>query len=185
MEQFTRECLELDAPASDSDTLNPEQLMKRVYGSAATLVKDTLDLEGAVVVDVSNFEVLHTTPTDPNSDTPPTKLYHGDLFNSGTAFNAPRTSADSSDDYDTDEKVGVMTGESRYEFGKIPALPVLGIAENIGVSPGRANEPLSGEAHAKLASFLATYPDGRIYERVVPSCFKGIIPSSIQYAMGE
>jgi hypothetical protein len=60
MEQFTRECLEFDRPASEPVTLSPEQNMKRVYTNAASLVKNTLDLEAAIVVDVSNFEVWHT-----------------------------------------------------------------------------------------------------------------------------
>jgi hypothetical protein len=86
--------------------------------------------------------------------------------------------ADSSDD------AAETTSESRHEYGRIPPLPILGSAENSTTPPPGRNEPLSGEAHAKLASFFATYPDGRMYERVVPSCFRGIVPANLQYAMG-
>lgn len=180
MEQFTRECLELDgSSAQSSEGLSPEQSMKRVYSNAATLVKNTLDLEGAVVVDVSNFEVLHTTSGSLGST--PVKSYHGDVFSSATpSASTPggKAANDSSDD------AADQTGENRYEFGRIPSLPVLGLAEPSTSPPAARNEPLSGEAHAKLASFLANFPDGRIYERMVPSCFRGIVPNNIQYAMG-
>lgn len=178
MEQFTRECLELDGSSAQSPETSPEQNMKRVYSNAATLVKNTLDLEGAVVLDVSNFEVLHTTGGPAGSS--PIKTYHGDLFSSTLASSSPggKTLNDSSDD------AADQTGEKRHEFGRIPALPVLGAAENASSPHTTRNEPLSGEAHAKLASFLANFPDGRIYERVVPSCFRGIVPNNLQYAMG-
>lgn len=173
MEQFTRECLELDGPASELESLSPEQNMKRVYSSAANLVKSTLDLEGAVVVDVSNFEVLHTSSGGTGASI--TKTYHGDLFSSNMSASSPRNT-------DSDES-GDVSGEKRHEFGRIPALPVLGSAENSSPAPERS-EPLSGEAHAKLAAFLANFPDGRIYERIVPACFRGIVPTNLQYAMG-
>jgi hypothetical protein len=171
MEQFTRECLELDGQASELDTLSPEQNMKRVYANAAFLVKTTLDLEGAVVVDVSNFEALHTTG---ESGSPPLKRYHGDFFKASSS--AKMT--------DSDDDAAETSGEKLHEYGRIPPLPVLGSAKNSTTPPAESHEPLSGEAHAKLASFLATYPDGRIYERVVPSCFRGIVPANLQYAMG-
>jgi len=37
--------------------------MERIYDRAAKLVKRTLDVEGAVLIDVSNFEeLIHITP---------------------------------------------------------------------------------------------------------------------------
>lgn len=175
MEQFTRECLELDRPASIPDSLSPDQNMKRVHTNAASLVRRTLDLEGAVVVDVSNFEVLRARTGE--TDSPPLKSYHGNLFKSNVASSSTRTT-DSSDD------AAETTGEKRHEYGRIPPLPVLGSAENSTSPPAGRDEPLSGEAHARLASFLATYPDGRVYEHAVPSCFRGIVPANLQYAMG-
>lgn len=174
MEQFTRDCLELDGLASEPDALSPEQNMKRVYTNAASLVKTTLDLEGAIVVDVSNFEALHTIG---ESGSPPLKSYHGDFFKSNSASSSAKLT-DSSDD------AAETNGEKLHQYGRIPPLPVLGCAKNSTTPPLGHNEPLSGEAHAKLASFLATYPDGRIYERVVPLCFRDIVPANLQYAMG-
>jgi len=62
MERFSRECLEIDGDASDTE--RPDLLgatsMDRVYDRAAKLVKRTLDVEGVIVMDVSHCEVLET-----------------------------------------------------------------------------------------------------------------------------
>jgi hypothetical protein len=56
MERFTRECLQVDSEASssgDSQKLFSYAAMERIYSRAADLVKQTLDVEGACVMDVS------------------------------------------------------------------------------------------------------------------------------------
>lgn len=65
MEQFSRECLEIDSETHEqqsqqADRANPivGSSMDRVYDRAAKLVKRTLDVEGVIVVDVSHCEVL-------------------------------------------------------------------------------------------------------------------------------
>lgn len=62
MEQFSRECLEIDTPANQS--AHPDSVggssMDRVYDRAAKLVKRTLDVEGVTVMDVSHCEVLES-----------------------------------------------------------------------------------------------------------------------------
>jgi hypothetical protein len=64
MEQFTRECLEIDTqPVSEPGVrLSPSTFaMDRVYERAAKLVQKTLDVSGAIVMDVSHSEVVETT----------------------------------------------------------------------------------------------------------------------------
>lgn len=58
MEEFTRECLELDVR---SDPSKPEKAVKmeQVYARAAQLVHSTLDLDGCVIFDISQFEQTH------------------------------------------------------------------------------------------------------------------------------
>lgn len=65
MEQFTRECLEVDKHANDenSEFRQPQPgstSMEQIYIRAAKLVKRTLDVEGAIVMDVSHVDVLET-----------------------------------------------------------------------------------------------------------------------------
>ena len=65
MEQFTRECLEIDNEDNASGQASFKAgTMDRVYERAARLVKKTLDVEGATVMDVSHFDVLETTKAE-------------------------------------------------------------------------------------------------------------------------
>ncbi|CDO74916.1 hypothetical protein BN946_scf184988.g23 [Trametes cinnabarina] len=63
MEQFTRECLEVDKQADEE---KPETRpvgttsMEQIYVRAARLVKRTLDVEDAIIMDVSHVDVLET-----------------------------------------------------------------------------------------------------------------------------
>ncbi|GJJ08274.1 hypothetical protein Clacol_002484 [Clathrus columnatus] len=77
MEQFTRECLEIDTQAQKGDPrlLLSSTSMEKIYDRAAKLVKRTLDVEGAVLIDVSTFEEFDTH----NSETSPSVLlYYSD-----------------------------------------------------------------------------------------------------------
>ncbi|TBU49766.1 hypothetical protein BD309DRAFT_850823 [Dichomitus squalens] len=63
MEQFTRECLEVDKHVNDEKPEVPQPgstSMEQIYTRAAKLVKRTLDVEGAIVMDVSHVDVLET-----------------------------------------------------------------------------------------------------------------------------
>jgi hypothetical protein len=67
MEQFSRECLEIDTAAQTQKMerdLFVNSSMDKIYDRAAKLVKRTLDVEGVVIVDVSHCEVLETTSTE-------------------------------------------------------------------------------------------------------------------------
>jgi hypothetical protein len=63
MEQFSRECLEIETKVGDhieKQGLTVGASMERVYDRAAKLVKRTLDVEGVIVMDISHREVLET-----------------------------------------------------------------------------------------------------------------------------
>ncbi|KAH9029846.1 Fph type histidine kinase [Lactarius pseudohatsudake] len=68
MEQFTRECLEIDSEtSSETEATQPVKTrlsMDRVYQHAAKLVKKTLDVEGALVMDMSHGEILETVSAE-------------------------------------------------------------------------------------------------------------------------
>ncbi|KAG8906833.1 His Kinase A domain containing protein [Tulasnella sp. 403] len=163
MERFTRECLEMDVPP-DGERRNTEASMQKVYQEATTLVKKTLDVDGALVLDVSHFEAAETLDSQGKRK----MFYHGDLFEATptglSGEHSPRG--------------GPL--ERRPEFTPIPALPILGADEETS-NPLRG-QPFSGEEHAKLSKFLSTCPEGKIYERL-PSCFRRLMPQNIQYAM--
>ncbi|KAL0577654.1 hypothetical protein V5O48_004343 [Marasmius crinis-equi] len=98
MEQFSRECLEIDmeqqseaerspghnrssqpSPEPKSPAESPELLMPssmdRVYDRAAKLVQRTLDVEGVIVMDVSHCEVLESMSGEGSVSV---VLHHGD-----------------------------------------------------------------------------------------------------------
>jgi len=63
MEEFSRECLEIETNVEDhmeKQGLTVGSSMERVYDRAAKLVKRTLDVEGVIVMDISHCEVLET-----------------------------------------------------------------------------------------------------------------------------
>jgi hypothetical protein len=77
MEQFTRECLEIDTQAQKGDPrlLLSSTSMEKIYDRAAKLVKRTLDVEGAVLIDVSSFEEYDTLDSETALSV---LLYHSD-----------------------------------------------------------------------------------------------------------
>ncbi|KZO91573.1 hypothetical protein CALVIDRAFT_521478 [Calocera viscosa TUFC12733] len=170
MEHFTRECLEMDTNEPDS--------MNRVYDRAAKLVKRTLDVEGALVLDISHLELMEIT--DDNGK--PSILFHGDPYgptSAPTSSSAPNPPVPGAPN-------GTQANQTllhrKYEFGSIPPLPVLGSAET-AVDPDQRARGLTAIEHAKLSDFLVNYPDGKIYEGLVPLCFRHMLPNNIQYAM--
>ena len=66
MESFCLECLQVD---KETETQDPHALltsgsMEKVYDRAAKLIQGTLDVEGAIVMDVSHFDVIETTKAE-------------------------------------------------------------------------------------------------------------------------
>jgi hypothetical protein len=158
MEQFSRECLEIDSepvgghphahaahgkrePRDDEpgdgvehardppDLMGPASSMDTVYDRAAKLVQRTLDVEGVVVMDVSHYEVLETMSAE---GTVSVVLHHGD-----------------------------------------PDVPT-------------STRTLSVEEYGRLNEFFARYPEGKICEGIVPPTFRLFLPQAhIQYALSE
>jgi hypothetical protein len=80
MEQFSRECLEIDEEVYDRASSNlPEPVaeapMEKIYDRAAKLVKRTLDVEGVIVMDVFHCEVPEKVENEGNISI---ALHHGD-----------------------------------------------------------------------------------------------------------
>ncbi|KAF8896214.1 hypothetical protein BD779DRAFT_1668047 [Infundibulicybe gibba] len=80
MEQFSRECLEIDTEGQAQNKEDRPDLivgasMDKVYDRAAKLVKRTLDVEGVIVMDVSLCEVLESMNTE---GTVSVVMHHGD-----------------------------------------------------------------------------------------------------------
>ncbi|KAF9648803.1 hypothetical protein BDM02DRAFT_3095826, partial [Thelephora ganbajun] len=66
MEQFTRECLEIDKDNGENSgqNLTLATPMDQIYERAAKLIKRTLDVEGSAVMDVSHVQVLENVNSE-------------------------------------------------------------------------------------------------------------------------
>ncbi|KAF8623646.1 hypothetical protein AX17_007345 [Amanita inopinata Kibby_2008] len=81
MEQFSRECLEIDLENQGQYKDGRPGLfagppMDKVYDNAAKLVKRTLDVEGVIVMDISHCEVLESLSAEGSVSV---TMHHGEL----------------------------------------------------------------------------------------------------------
>ena len=126
MEQFTRECLEIDSESPEAEAsqrVKNTLSMDRVYQRAAKLVKKTLDVEGALVMDMSHGEVLETVGAEANMSV----IVH------------------SAEDTTTHQ--------------------------------------VQGDACVRIWDMFLKYPDGRIFEALVPAPLRPFVPNGTQYAL--
>jgi hypothetical protein len=127
MEQFTRECLEIDSETGPDTTasrrIQNTLSMDRVYQRAAKLVKKTLDVEGALVMDMSHGEVLETVGAEANMS------------------------------------LIVHSAEDTTTY------------------------PVQGDVCIRIWEMFLKYPDGRIFEALVPVPLRPFVPNGTQYAL--
>lgn len=169
MERFTRECLELDN-AAEANPATANASMEKVYESAAKLVCRTLQLTGSMVLDLSQFEPVEITGPDGK----PTTVYQADPYDMGSM---------TSDDEPHMLEHGY--GDSNRPFGPLPPWSIMGMAEvHPEAVPGRDHAASSIE-HVRLSDFLKKYPEGKTYERVVPSWIRHVLPKGVQFAMSR
>jgi hypothetical protein len=169
MEQFTRECLEIESDVNDLDhpltsgdgrvgadldsniivTGHLGSSMEKVYDRAAKLVKRTLDVEGVLVMDVSQCEMMFES----------------------------------------------LSGNARSSGGSVVGSGGGGAGETVGSvsitmhhgEPGMemTRRQLMVEEGRNLMRFFDRFPEGRISEGIVPQSFKPFLPTHVQYALSE
>ncbi|KAF8689033.1 Domain present in phytochromes and cGMP-specific phosphodiesterases, partial [Rhizoctonia solani] len=183
MERFTRECLELEESGSPNGTS-----MEKVYDRASKLVsayiyfghkilrdsqvKRALDLEGATVLDIANFECVESF----NEDGTKSYSYRGDTFTDSSHGPAPISASPSMHASDK------VSGPANRPFEQISPPAVLGASHTN--FKAKHVHTLSGADHERLSLFLANYPDGKIYEHITPSYLRDwAIPSNATYSM--
>lgn len=131
--------------------------MERVYERAARLVKRTLDVEGAVVMDVSTFDVLETTKAEGALSI---VCHHAEC--------APAVSASS---------MNPSPGASSTASGSVS-----GTTCEI-VHTGPTTHTVSPEERPLFMEFFAKHPEGKIAEGIVPRAFRALLPTRVQHAL--
>jgi GAF domain-containing protein len=90
MEEFSRECLEIDAAADLSEATGQQDFglpsMDQVYERAARLIKRTLDVEGVMVMDISYSDVIEMNAI-PSEGTVPVLVHTHDSKAGSTSKN--------------------------------------------------------------------------------------------------
>jgi len=114
MEQFARECLEMESEANNDKDVNLSTnfSMDKVYERAAMLVQKTLDVEGAVVMDVSHGDVLETINAGSNVSI---------IVHSATGSTGPVAHQLSADEYTKLYDTFVKYPDGRISEGLVPA----------------------------------------------------------------
>ena len=177
-ERFTKAVVERDTTANVS--------LNVIYQEAASLIQKTLDVDGALILDLSAFELVETTDDDGKTSF----RFQADQYvdmggENGNSAGGSNSNAAVDDEGDltpgTDSRpVHFLSRQDSAH--SIPTLPVLGTAESLPAPKSRIR-PLTAPEHQKIAAWLKEYPNGKIYERVVPAWMRHMVPPSIQYAM--
>lgn len=162
----------MDVASAEATAEQAAAKMNQVYERAAKLVVKTLDVDGCVIFDLTQFEMIEMTEPDGGVS----KVYRADPYNLGVPDHSHQEDDSLAGDNSIFERSGV--------FGAIPSLPVLGAAES-GAGPGTRTCSLSGSEHEKLSKFFNAHRDGRIYEDVVPSWVRQLLPPALKYAMSK
>lgn len=169
MERFTKEVVEMDTTANATLTV--------VYQQAASLIQKTLGVDGALVLDLSAFDLVECTDHDGKLSF----RFQADQFQEEKQAQTVELVEDDNVTPGTESRPTNFL-ERQNSAGPISALPVLGASESFP-APKDRNRELTGLEHHKFAAWLKEFPNGKIYERVVPSWFRHMLPPGIQYAM--
>jgi len=136
--------------------------MDKVYQQAAQLVQKTLDVDGALVLDLSAFELVEI----PSQDGLSTDFhYQADPYQIDASTTNGAGAGEDGEETPGKENPPFLARAS--SFGPIPGMQILGSSELVA-TPESRSKLVSGVEHHKLAEWLKEYPDGKIYEKVSP-----------------
>lgn len=160
--------------------------MDRVYERAARLVKRTLDVEGAVVMDVSTFDVLETTKAEGALSIVCHHAQCASTHHSSTSVSNPTPSVIS-----TNTNVSNPSGSAgggNAETGGVntvlsPSPPGSVLPNEQVVHTGPMTHTVSPEERPLFMEFFAKHPEGKIAEGIVPRAFRALLPTRVQHAL--
>lgn len=139
--------------------------MDKVYTDAARLIQKTLDVEGVFVMDVSHCDVLEPTKS----------------FESTSAPVSEPSSASSSTP--SLERRGHRPSKS---FASDAAASTVSVTLYYGDPKSETQtQTLTRDEYIRLAEFFSKYPDGQVFDGVVPLGFRAFLPGRVNYALSK
>lgn len=183
IETFTRECLELEQSDGGSDKdQQPQQQQQQggedgnglhqVYAFAAKGMREALRASGAIVFDLSHFELVVSSPQEDDGGSKiffPSPYQNPDVtpfvsFDNPVTLDSLR-SPDAMGDGAVDGKLGQKT---------VPAMAVLGASETCTPPAGR-DQPVPLAHYIRVAEFLRRHRTGCYYP-FAPAPFRHLLP---------
>ena len=175
IENFTRECLEMDMEDSTDGQVQDAHGARRIYGLAAENMREALQANGAVVFDLSHFELIESFP--PDSEDSSTKIFFPSPYSQPDL--KPFASAERPDQVDVvDSPFWDRSNKDVALKSKlVPPMVVLGASEESDPPRQRA-DPVPLSHHVQVAQFLRAHPAGRFYP-YTPTPLRHLLPEGI------
>lgn len=193
IELFTRDCLEMAAEAESpgtssnssdaaaktdsSNSVNTNSSsasgLQALYAFAAKNMHDALRVAGAVVFDLSHFELIESPGTTDEDGLPSnSKIFYPSPYSAPDV--TPYASFDNPSKIQTINSSPDMPDEG-IKSKAVPPMAILGASERLPVPEDRG-KPVPLSHHIKIAQFLRNHRTGYYYP-LVPSIFRPLLPA--------
>ncbi|KAN0063891.1 hypothetical protein ACQY0O_003497 [Thecaphora frezii] len=200
IELFSKECLEMDSEESEGDSASTPQAStgtQRVFHQAAESLRNALQITGAVIFDLSHFELMDSydgdfVPGDLGSSATGSKVYFSNPVQPSLAM-PDKDEGDKTPGRKAQQKTGItgIDGTTGFETfsplaspsdgsvsGRVvPPMSVLGASELVS-APAERMESVPLAHHVKVAEFLRINKTGRYYP-FAPPPFRSLLPSGV------
>ncbi|PWN47652.1 hypothetical protein IE53DRAFT_320841 [Violaceomyces palustris] len=190
IEQFTRNCLEMESEeeAADTPSSSPSAAgIHRVYDDAAKSMQEALQISGAVIFDLSHFELIDNYDSNVESSVPTAMDHSPSGTTSKIFFSDPHQRTRNLEGagfaaFDGTSGVGetfntpLASPDDEVVRGKfVPPMAVLGSSETEPI-PAQRSQHVPLAHHVKVAEFLRSHRFGHFFP-FVPQPFRSLLPS--------
>lgn len=173
IEVFARDCLEMETNATNDDDNGGSYGLSDLYSTAAKAMRESLQASGAVVFDLSHFEIIDSplNNSDGSAGTGGSKIFYPSPVSAPDV--TPYASFDDPTSIQTINGSGAMADESIHS-ALVPAMAILGASED-EEAPANRDNPVPLSHHVRVAEFLRKHRSGHFYP-TIPNIFRHLLP---------
>lgn len=183
IESFTRECIEMESTESEDDKEH-KQGLHQAYALAAKSMHEALQATGAIVFDLSQFELMVPTSEGKTDEDGTLAGNEGQIFLPSSPYHLPDSNNTSSREQSNvnsrapsppnvkDFNAQPNTQDER----KVPPMAVLGACES-HAPPATREQPIPISSYHRIANFLRKHRTGFFYP-YVPAPFRHFLPGN-------